>query len=70
MCTNGAPKSNFTPFSKIAINTRICVVCAHKKYDIPKFTESEEVISAVLSQEFGIGKRVNGGGMSLNVYKN
>ena len=25
MCTNGAPKSNFTPFSKVAINTRICV---------------------------------------------
>ena len=69
MCTNGAPKSNVTPFSKNSYKYKN-LRRKHKKYDIPKFTESEEVISAVLSQEFGIGKRVNGGGMSLNVYKN
>ena len=48
MCTNGAPKSNFTPFSKNSYKYKN-LRRKHKKYDIPKLTEREEVITRNLA---------------------
>ena len=49
MCTNGAPKLNFTPFSKNSYKYKN-LRRKHKKYDdIPKLTEREEVITRNLA---------------------
>ena len=48
MCTNGAPKSNVTPFSKNSYKYKN-LRRKHKKYDTPKLTEREEVITRNLA---------------------